>query len=288
MAKEFACALTHVRHESFFLEKWIRHYGAIVGHDNLYVVIDGDDWEPDVDLTGVHTEILLDAPRRRIKNDRFMAKAMSQHANKLRKRYQYVIRGDCDEYVVIDPEAGLDWPTALEELGEVGYVFALGIDVVQDRSERVPVDRDAPLLGQRQFGYVADRYTKPFVISRWNNWAGGAHRLLNRPVRMSEHFVLFHMALADQTIAQDRFEARGSATAQHRSFVGHQTDRLNVIAGGDLGACMDFVEARAIAFAQFPYEPDGEPAKRPRASNDPRAGEQGLPVRIPERFAGLV
>lgn len=28
MAKNFACALTHVRHESFFLAKWISHYGS--------------------------------------------------------------------------------------------------------------------------------------------------------------------------------------------------------------------------------------------------------------------
>ena len=35
MAKQFACALTHVRHESFFLERWIAYYGAIVGRENL-------------------------------------------------------------------------------------------------------------------------------------------------------------------------------------------------------------------------------------------------------------
>lgn len=288
MSKQFACALTHVRHESYFLEKWIAHYGAIVGRDNLYVVIDGDDWEPEVDLTGIKTEILLDAPRRRIQNDRFMAKEMSSRANALRKSYANVIRGDCDEYVVIDPEAGLDWPAALEELGEDGYMFALGIDVVQAAAETGAVMRDQPILGQRRFGYVADTYTKPFVISRWNNWAGGAHRLLNRPVRMSAHFVLFHLALADQRLAQDRLAARGGA-GQHPSFVGHQTDRLNTIGGAELSlGRLDYLEACAIAQAQFPVEPDGSPAKRPRRSTDPRAGERGLPVCVPDRFFGLV
>jgi len=288
MAKEFACALTHVRHESFFLEKWIAHYGPIVGPDNLYVVIDGDDWEPDVDLSGVHTEILLDAPRRRIKNDRFMAKEMSARANRLRKRYEHVIRGDCDEYVVIDPEAGLDWPQALEELGEEGYVFALGVDVVQAQAENGPLDRSAPILGQRRHGFVADVYTKPFVISRWNNWSGGAHRLLNRPVKMSHHFVLFHMALADRDVAEERLAARGGS-AQHASFVGHQMDRLAAIAEVSVAApALAFDEARAIAHAQFPVEPDGSPAKRPRKSSDPRAADKGLPVEIPSRFNGMV
>jgi hypothetical protein len=288
MPKQFACALTHVRHESFFLEKWIAHYGAIVGRENLHVVIDGDDWEPDVDLTGIKTEILHNAPRRRIQNDRFMAKEMSGRANTLRKSYAHVIRGDCDEYVVIDPEAALDWPEALEELGEDGYIFALGIDMVQAAEEQGAVARDQPLLGQRRFGYIADTYTKPFVISRWNNWAGGAHRLLNRQVRISGHFVLFHLALVDQGLAEERLIARGGA-AQHPSFVGHQTDRLNTIGGAELAAGrLDYSEAYALANEQFPVEPDGSPAKRPRKSLDPRAVARGLPVCIPDRFFGLV
>ncbi|MCU4653693.1 glycosyltransferase family 2 protein [Roseibacterium sp. SDUM158016] len=287
MAKDFACALTHVRHEDFFLEKWIAHYGAIVGRENLFVVIDGDDWEPSTDLTGIATEVIHDAPRRRIKNDRFMAKEMSARANKLRKRYDHVIRGDVDEYVTIDPDSGLDWPGALQELTEEGYIFALGVDVVQHAGETGPIDRAAPILGQRRHGFIADRYTKPFVISRWNNWAGGAHRLLNRPVVMSRHFTLFHMALADKGIAEERLAARGG-TAQHSSFVEHQTERLDTIADEGLEQTLDFAQASAVAHRDFPVEPDGSPAKRPRPSGHPAARDQGLPVEIPDRFFGLV
>ncbi|WP_224815709.1 glycosyltransferase family 2 protein [Hasllibacter sp. MH4015] len=288
MAKQPICAVTHVRHEHDFLEKWIAHYAPIVGgRENLFVVIDGDDWEPKVDLSGIDTEVILDAPRRRIKNDRFMAKLMSGRANDLRKTYDNVIRGDVDEYVVIDPEADLDWDDALKEQVEAGYIFALGCDVVQGPKEKKPVDRTKPILGQRKCGYIADRYTKPFVISRWNNWAGGAHRLINRPVEISNHFVLFHMALADQNIAQERMDARGG-TDQHRSFVGHQTDRLNAIADDGLAKPLDWEEARRIGMEEFPVEPeDGSPAPRPRPSRDPRNLEQGLPVRIPDRFFGL-
>jgi hypothetical protein len=104
---------------------------------------------------------------------------------------------------------------------------------------------------------------------------------------MSEHFMLFHMALSDQGIAEERMAARGG-TDQHRSFVGHQTDRLNAIAETELSEePLDFIEAREIAFAQFPFEADGSPAKRPRRSIDPRATDKGLPVKIPSRFQGL-
>ncbi len=289
MAKHPICALTHIRHEHDFLQKWIDYYGPLVGgREHLYIVIDGDDWEPKVDLTGITTEVVLDAPRRRIKNDRFMAKLMSGHANALRKRYDFVVRGDVDEYVVVDPASGIDWPEALEDLGDDGYIFALGCDVVQSPAETTPVDRTQPFLGQRTAGYIADRYTKPFVISRWSNWAGGAHRLLNRNVKISEHFVLFHLALSDQTLARERMEARGGS-GQHASFVGHQTDRLNAIAHEALAAPLDWAEARAIGLAEYPVEPeDGSPARRPRTSRDPRNQDQGLPVTIPARFHGLV
>jgi hypothetical protein len=287
MVKALACALTHVRQEGFFLEKWIAHYGGIVGRENLFVVIDGDDWVPEVDLTGIHTEVLLGAPRQRIRNDRFIAKEMSFRANALRKRYTHVIRGDVDEYVVVDPAAGLDWSTALEELGEAGYIFAMGVDVVQGPGEDAPLDCSAPILEQRQFGYVSDRYSKPFVISRWNNWAGGAHRLLNRDVRLSRHFFLFHMALADFGIARDRMEARGGG-AQHASHVEHQTLRLGVIGETRSSLLFDFSTACDIGRTHFPVEADGSPAGRPRPALVEGANEKGLYTRIPDRFAGLI
>jgi hypothetical protein len=96
---------------------------------------------------------------------------------------------------------------------------------------------------------------------------------------MSRHFTLFHMALADKGVAEERLAARGGLT-QHRSFVDHQTDRLDAIAQTGPGP-LDFAEAAAIAHRDFPVEPDGSIAKRPRASSHPAAVEQGLPGRNP-------
>ena len=101
MAKKFACAITHVRHEQFFLDKWIQHYGAIVGRENLRSCIDGADWEPQVDLSGIQVEVVEDAPHRRIRNDKWAANHMSGMANNLRKyEYHNVMRTDVDEFIV--------------------------------------------------------------------------------------------------------------------------------------------------------------------------------------------
>jgi hypothetical protein len=288
MGKSLVAAMTHVRHEGFFLEKWIAHYGAIVGRENLFVVIDGEDWEPPVDLTGIQTEVLTDAPRERADNDSFMARKMSSRANDLlRERYRYVMRMDVDEYVVVDPATGLDWQAALAEVDEAGYLFATGVDMIQSGDESSPIDRTAPILSQRRHGYVTPPYSKPFVISRHANWANGGHRLLNLPVKMTGNFILFHLALADTQVAEDRIVARGGRD-QHRSMRKHQFGRLRMIGEIDPATALPFDAARDIALAEFPVDKQGRPAARPKPPRHPAATERGFPVMVPDRFAGLL
>lgn len=288
MGKALVGAMTHVRHEHFFLEKWIAHYGAIVGRENLFVVIDGDDWEPQVDLTGIRTEVLLDAPRERGENDSFMARKMSSRANDmLRERCRYVMRMDVDEYVVVDPATGLDWEGALAEVDEAGYLFATGVDIIQSGPETSPLAPGAPILSQRRHGYVCPPYSKPFVISRPANWANGGHRLLNLPVKMSGNFILFHLALADAQVAEDRIMARGGRD-QHRSMRKHQFGRLRMIGEIDPATTLPFEEAREIALAEFPVDKQGRPAARPKPPRHDAAEARGFPVIVPDRFAGLL
>lgn len=288
MGRALAGAMTHVRHEHFFLEKWIAHYGAIVGRENLFVVIDGDDWEPQVDLTGIRTEVLLDAPRERAENDSFMARKMSSRANDmLRERCRYVMRMDVDEYVVVDPATGQDWESALSEVDEAGYLFATGVDVIQAPSETAPLDPGRTILAQRRHGYVTPPYSKPFVISRPANWANGGHRLLNLPVRMSGRFILFHLALADAATAEARILARGGR-AQTRSMRKHQFGRLAMIGATGDAPALPFETARDIALAEFPVDRQGRPAARPKPPRHPAATERGFPVVVPDRFAGLL
>ncbi|WP_343079992.1 glycosyltransferase family 2 protein [Ostreiculturibacter nitratireducens] len=282
MAKKLSCALTHARQESFFLEKWIHHYSQIVGRENLYVTLDGSDWTPDVDLTGVNVEVIEDAPRARIRNDRFIASEMSKRANGLRKRYRYVLRMDVDEFVVLDPAAHLDWDEALGEVDDDGYIFAIGIDVIQRGADLSPADRTSPILAQRPFGVVSGLYTKPFAISRWNNWAGGGHRLINRPVKISNNFVLFHLALADLNIAQERHSARGG-DAQHNSFVSYIGERFTAIRSTSTMEIEDYDEVCGVAKHVFTWNEDGEARKRPPPQND-----RALYVEIPGRFQSLL
>lgn len=286
LAKKLACALTHIRQETYFLEKWIEHYGRIVGRENLHVVLDGDDWTPAVDLEGINVSVMTDAPRERIRNDRFIAKTMSQRANFLRKSYSYVIRTDVDEFVCIDPRsengATQDWEAALREVDELSYIFALGMDVIQRGPDLAPI-KDGPVLAQRPYGVISPLYSKPFVINRWNNWAGGAHRLINRKVVISNQFFMFHLALADLTQADIRHTGRGGDT-QHGSHTSYQAERFAKIYDAPQLTEFPFEEACAMGRAEFSIGKDGEAATRPKQADD-------FPIlwtRLPEEFQSLL
>ncbi len=279
-------AVTHVRHEGFFLEKWIAHYGALVGRENLLVVIDGEDWVPDVDLTGLQVEVITGAPRERLSNDKFMATEMSQHANRLRSRYRYVLRMDVDEYLALDPALGQDWEAALCTMDDTGYAFAVGVDMVQAARETGTLDRSQPVLGQRGHGFVSQAYSKPFAISRWAQWSSGGHRLIGRTVRMDPQFLLLHLALADAGVMAERHAARGG-DGQHPSFVQHAAARASGISDAGLGSVLAYDQALDIALAEFQVEKDGSPAICPRRARHPLATNRGIPIRIPDRFHGL-
>jgi hypothetical protein len=171
---------------------------------------------------------------------------------------------------------------------KAGYLFATGVDMIQSgEGEAAALDPTAPTLGQRRHGYIAPAYSKPFVIARHANWANGGHRLLNLPVRMSGNFILFHLALADAQIAEDRIMARGGRD-QMRSMRKHQFGRLALIGEIDPATVLPFDEARKIALAEFPVDKQGREAARPKPPRHPAAHERGFPVAVPDRFAALL
>ncbi|WP_120500444.1 hypothetical protein [Roseovarius sp. EL26] len=288
MAKLPICATTHVKHDAFYLQKWIDHYSSIVGRENLFVHLDGNDWETDVDLSGITVEYIEGSPHRRIKNDRFIAGYMSGKANALRRKYQYVLRTDVDEYVIRSPKSEQDFVTALRKHSDRGYIYALGLDVVQRGSTEPELVRSEPILGQRRYAYVSDKYSKPFAIWRWNNWTGGAHRLINRPVEIDPEFYLVHLALSDQKLAYERHLTRGGPDGLHVSHLSHQQGRLSQISEAATRPLLEFEEAKSIGLRDFPFEEDGSPAKRCRNSKDPRGSFEGLYTTIPPELAGIV
>lgn len=304
MRKKFIGALTHCRNDDFFLSLWLKYYGAQFGRENLFVVFDGDDWEPNVDLTGVTVTMVKDAPRQRVRNDRFMAKIVSSRAHELINDYHYIVRSDIDEFVCIDPNSGLNWETAMEEIDYWGYTYSMGMDVVHNRAlETDPLDLNQPILSQRHFAVVDHNYCKPNVTNgicsqhplneagqkSWLlSWSGGFHRALGGRVRMSNHFALFHFSLVDYDLANKRQKDRLASNSNHRSFTGHIDQRFKLFDEISNVAPMDADQAYKIACDKFPLEKDGSLSKRPRAAPEDANVSSGILIEIPKRFSNII
>lgn len=208
-------ALTQVRHDDFFLDIWIRHYAGLIGRENCFIILDGDDWEPTADTAG--TNIIV-KPR-----DTFGRKAVDVQSNTRRAEqmqhifgelgYTHVIISDCDEITVLDPQAGLSFEDCLKEMNDRGYTYSLGMDVVQHPDLDAPLDPEKPILSQRDHVVVSRSYSKVNVVSRpWLEGGlqlkPGMHKLRGGKVYVSPGLNVLHFGLVDEAPMRQRFRNR--------------------------------------------------------------------------------
>lgn len=219
-------ALTHVRKDDFFLQMWVDYYATVCGRSNLHVLLDGDDWEPDVDLRGVQVEVLTGREGLRVRDDARLAEAHTRLLPQLFNTYDFVIRGDCDEFVCIDPASNLSWGDALEETREHGYVYCNGVDIIHAPQSEQAFDPAGYVLQQRRYGVVQKNYFKPNVMSRPIATSAGGHRA-DGPVVVSNHFFMFHLANFDEDVMVDRLRMRQS-DASGGSYDSHVVTRRRV------------------------------------------------------------
>lgn len=166
--------LTNVRTDTFFLALWVAYYGNLFGRENLHIMLDGDDWTPQVDLSGVNLHVVPDVPRERTLRLGFTSRWQSRHAAGLLKGgTDLVLRTDIDEFVAADPASGMDLPALLASLPEGAAAAALGLDVIQ-APEEGPLDTARPILAQRRHAILTREFCKLVAIRRHVRWMGGA------------------------------------------------------------------------------------------------------------------
>jgi hypothetical protein len=278
--------LTNVRADSFFLDLWLRHYGTLFGRENLHVMLDGDDWTPSVDLSGVTLHVLTDVPETRTGRDNFIADWQSNLARRfLNSGASVVLRSDIDEFVAVDPRAGLSLPDYLDRLEPGAMCAALGLDVVQGPAEAA-LDAARPILAQRRNAVVTREYCKLVAVRRPPRWASGFHRSRRTPIDIGPDLLLFHLALFDRDIARQRIAERAAVT-QHRTEGAHITrrqDRFDELRGSS-PVPLDDVSglARAQIMTAVP-SPTGPHPGHITDGNSPR----GFHVTLPDRLAGLL
>lgn len=209
--KKLACAITMVRDDYFFLERWVRYYGEIFGRDALYVISHGGDKRVVeiaagcnvIAIPGVFDES-FDATRWRLLNGL---------GNGLRGYFEFVLIGDVDEFVVVDPKTGLRLDEFLRKRRGKLTITPVGLELVhQPEREGAPVD-DA-MLGPRRYARFTTAYSKPCIYNRPTDLSRGGHYAKDPELKLFRNLYLFHMRYADRDLYYETIRRRGAQIDQ--------------------------------------------------------------------------
>lgn len=273
-----AFAMTTLRNDTLFLPRWVAHYGAAVGRENLFIILDGHDQSAPDGLGPVNILRLPHHPAPRATGDRRRARIMSDIARGLMRLYDIAILADVDEFLVLDPLVGQDL---------IGYlatrrgaaISALGLDVGQHMQLEQPLDPARPFLDQRRFAHVSARYTKPVVARKPVTWGSGLHRVKGRNFRIDPNLYLFHFGMVDSTLCAPTLQDENRL---RDGWSGHLDRRAR------LPAIITRTKARD-GDDYFPIARRWQTWIRPLTALNKPGTIPGTPVvRLPERFQGLV
>jgi hypothetical protein len=272
-------AVSMVRNDQFFIPRWIDYYGKELGHENLFLFIDGHDQPLPDDHAAIN---VIRLPRQRLnrsRGDKNRIDLISNFTKSLFLRYDIVIAHDIDEVLVVDPDQGLALSDYLQKPVKSASLSALGLDVGQHLGLEQPIDPSRPFLEQRSYAHVSARYTKAIVAFRPLKWGSGFHRVRYRNFHIDPNLFLFHFGMVDYDISKRKMEDQLLLNAGWR---GHLDRRYELF---DLITKKSAVDGDAF----FEQARRRESLFRPLfALNKPGMLPEKPVIRIPDRFRGIV
>ncbi len=206
-----AAAVTMVRDDLFFLDTWLRHYGAEFGRENLYVINHGRGEAVAELARGCNVIGLPGDPHRNFDMKRW--RLLNNIVGGLKSYYKHVVVGDVDEILVMDPEKGRTLLQFLEVRRAGRVLTPLGLEVLH----RIDVETDPitdRVLGPRRHVRVAPHYSKPCVISTGTKIARGGHFTQFPELITPESLYLFHLKFCDFGEYASAMNRRNAVTAE--------------------------------------------------------------------------
>jgi hypothetical protein len=212
--------------------------------------------------------------------------------------YDYVIKGDCDEYIVPDPLKGSGLAEMVAEAEAHGAVYSSGINVVHDTTCEPGLDPRLDVLSQRHLAILTASYCKVNLISRAGFEAGirtnaGGHRVKGGlPVHASESYYMFHLGWSDLSLWRAQKKAHrleNDNGSTHRVYV-DALETLFAQAAALSGSAGSFDEAMAAARREMCLTGDrrNHSLHRFHGGNFPWDGYNDYLVRLDTRFHGAV
>ena len=277
--KKSIAAISMVRNDTFFADKWIAYYGTQFGLKNLYLFVDGMDQKLPKLADKINCYQVPHVDYKRAKGDRKRSHRISKFAQDLFENYEAVLAMDIDEFLVVDP---IQNKTLIEYLSQDfngSSLSALGLDVGQHPSIESPIELNKPYLSQRAFAQVSDRYTKPIIAIKPLQWGSGFHRVKGKNFNIDPNLFLFHFGLVDYNYATKNTQNQhliSSGWKGHfdRRFKLYEILKTQIPQEGDL-----VIKKAQLHFAKY---------RKWYAWNKPAPMKGNALIRIPARFETLL
>jgi hypothetical protein len=286
-------AITMVRNEGAMLHKWVDHYRAQFGADDLVVVDDNSD-------DGSTDDLGCEVVRIKPITGHFELSRMrliSEQAAKLLRHCDAVLFADADEFIVADPAKYDGLRDLVAARSGAPAVGVLGLNVIHHTATEQALDFGESFLGQRHLAKFVPLLCKPSIKWVANPWAAASHGIRDTTFQIDPELFMFHMKFADR--------AHLKRVADHRRSMVDLDGRAALtgwqFSGDDMVALLDDINA------ELPDDPMSVRVFRPESldlTSIPVTFDNGVTratgrrqvlamrarpaVRIPERFYGYV
>ena len=279
MMKRIA-ALTMVRNDDFYLEKWVEYYGRQLGKENLYIFFDGTDQKIAPFCEGTNAFLHEKIGSQVVQAEKGRLAFLSEQAAKLLAGgYDLVIGVDADEFIVVDPARGMSLAEYLSAQKIDVSLSALGLDFGQKLGEEGDITSDKPFLQQRRYAQIGTRYTKPSIVAAPCRWGSGFHRVKGHNFHIGKDLYLLHFGYFDKKRLEDRFNDKDRLS---QGWGKHMKKRSRTIRLVSTRRARPFdFWVRFARICQTIVRP-------PYALNKPAMFELRIIVRIPERFENII
>lgn len=223
MKTKTVAVITMARNDTFFLERWVKYYGDQFGQENLYVILDGLDQDIPKNAENVNIVKLAHTEMSRAAGDKYRIKKLSDLAADLLKKYDLIIGCDSDEFLVLDPKINKTLAQYLSDLKIKTSVSGLGLDVGQNMNCEKRLNKNQPMLKQREYALLSTRYTKPVVLARPTPWGSGFHSVKGHNFHIDKNLYLLHFGAVDMQMLHEKAAKRGADWLNHLKRRGNGT-----------------------------------------------------------------
>lgn len=274
-------AITMVRNDDFYLQKWVEYYGRELGKENLFIYFDGLDQEIAPFCAGTTTVKVPKIGKQVVSAEKGRLQFLSWKAAELMSSgYDLVIGVDADEFIVVDPKLGKSLAEYLSEQEIKGSLSALGLDFGQKLGIEGDINTDSPFLNQRHYAQIGTRYTKPSILAEPLTWGSGFHRVKGKNFHIAKDLYLLHFGYFDMKRLQERFNDKDRLAQGWGKHMKKRSRTIRLVT--ELKAKVNFEAwTRFARICQTLVRP-------PYAWNKPAMFGMKIIVAIPERFQDIV